>query len=407
MSNSTVTLTSSLVGSSVVLSIFIPFIVMPLGGGLRWASDVVIIGQFVLSFFLVAVTINYKISFVSLSVFFLLSIVMMIPVLAGNQIDVVAGAKLLIPLITITALFIGRHQIPTQILYVGIALCLILLLGWTLLKPAYFHESEFFANAATRRARFYPFFERSPHSSGYMVAAAVMVLFASRPLNRPRIWLHLLWLAGLVAGAVLIVGYRSSQVIMTFLVFGGTWLMVSGTIKVSWKYIIRLFVVLVAAYIIYDKIIYNMSLRGSWEIDWRLLGSGRVGTWFGRYELFIERPVWQIWFGSGAGSDYILGAVWTYATAAHNMIITYTMEFGLFGLNLFIIYFWIMYRSLNRASVALMTTVIISGLIGNGISVRPTVFILFAAASAIALRRRECQAMLNMPARNVYIKKPA
>jgi len=316
----------------------------------------------------------------TLLVFTLLVILSCIPVISTSRFDFENAVTRLLPILVAMVLFSKREGLWLGRIHYLLAWGLIALLLWSLLQPTYYHESEFFAHAVDRRPRFWPFFEMSPHSSGYVVGPLVLITFFTRPLGKAGLLARMVTLAGLAAGLSLLYGYRSSQAIVTFVGFVAGAMVVMPSIPRFWKLLSIPVAAAIFGYVAYDKIFYTLELQGA-NFNWRLVGSGRFGTWADRVALILDRDIWQILFGTGPGSDMMYTPSWDKTTWAHNTFITYTVEYGLVGLACFIGAFWLIWRKFGAAAGGFLGAVIMSAAIGNGLTLRPTPLLLYAIAA--------------------------
>jgi hypothetical protein len=103
----------------------------------------------------------------------------------------------------------------------------------------------------------------------------------------------------------------------------------------------------------------------------------------GRLQDIAARDVLTLLIGEGPGSDIKVGAIWIEPLPSHQSFLTYTYEYGFIGLVAVSIIFALMARMGRPYAFPLIAAVVVSGFIGNGISIRPNIFILFCVGSCI------------------------
>lgn len=315
--------------------------------------------------------------------------VVIVSLITSSSPDLEEGYKRSVTLLIPVVMSMMRPRKNFNLIYWLSAITLWILLAYVLTQPAYYHESEFFAGVAERRARLWPFYEMSPHSSGYYVGAVMLIVYFSRPEARRLSMTLFLW-ATLLVGLYLIYGFQSSQAVMTLLAFVGGALLVSRKIKFKLKSIAVTTIALAAIFVLADKVLHTIELTGTFEIE--SLGSGRVGTWIGRFNDIgaIEDPI-RMLFGTGPGTDLYVGARWNKALTSHNTFLTYTIEFGFLGLILLVVYLWSLLKRFGSSTLPIFLSVLASSLIGNGLLMRPAIFMMYAFASYIFISRRQIQ----------------
>ena len=114
--------------------------------------------------------------------------------------------------------------------------------------------------------------------------------------------------------------------------------------------------------------------------------SGRTASYLERLQLFADRSFFDQFFGLGAGSDIIVGRqAWSWeAKDSHNDFLSFLLEFGYLGLLVFVL--WcvsLLVASRSIGELALVSGLIVTSAVSNGVFLRPTLFILFVMAIAI------------------------
>lgn len=302
----------------------------------------------------------------------------LISLLYSYDLDVVSWFKRVFALLVPVAFFCfpAKSRLESAFLISGAVIWF--LFAYTISQPLYYHESEFFVGAGLRRARLWPFFEQSPHSSGYFVGALLLIFYLSLPKTLRLGARVLSWLTISIA-VFMMLGFQSSQAIMAFLSFIAGAFVASSQVPKRRKIIVILLIGLAASYVVYDKIMHTVALVGRFEFY--SLGSGRVGTWIGRFADFQARDdLVTLLVGTGPGSDIYVGSMWNKETTAHNTFITYMIEYGIVGVITLIAFLIMMLRAFGKCFLPIFLVLIVSSLIGNGILLRPTILILFSFA---------------------------
>ncbi|AOG12575.1 putative membrane protein (plasmid) [Agrobacterium sp. RAC06] len=263
-----------------------------------------------------------------------------------------------------------------RIHFTAVALVWLSLL-YVLNSPAYFHESEFFANAGDRQPRLWPFIEESPHSTGYYIGALAIICLVTIPAKsrQPYTWFVALTFC---ISIYILLGLRSSQAILTFLAFCAGALVSDHRVALVWRTATVVLGIMLSAYVVARQILYNIDLMG--YVDIYRMGSGRIGTWLGRIDDFSHRSLLEMLIGSGPGSDVYRGAMWTYEATAHNTFITYLIEYGLVGFVFLLVTIAYLPRLFGKIIIPVLVATIASSLIGNGLLMRPLPMLLYLFA---------------------------
>lgn len=114
--------------------------------------------------------------------------------------------------------------------------------------------------------------------------------------------------------------------------------------------------------------------------------SGRTASYLERLQMFADWSFFDQFFGLGAGSDIIVGRqAWSWgAKDSHNDFLSFLLEFGYLGLFVFVL--WcvsLLVASRSIGELALVSGLIVTSAVSNGVFLRPTLFILFVMAIAV------------------------
>lgn len=351
-------------------------------------SDIIII--ILLSYFTFSIAIytyqkkqSIQITSLSICLFFIFFFAAISSILAQN-LDIGMLIKRTCVFILIIGICLHVDKLDTNIIFWTSALAIILVALFVFQQPVYFHESEYHFGSDSRRPRLWPFYEQSPHSSGYYIAGITAMFIFSQPSISNQ-FTRFLKLALVLTALYLIFGFRSSQVYFTFLAFFIGYVLIIKSLPRLFKLTGFIAGFIASLYIVIDKVMIDIALRG--YFDFARMGSGRVGTWIQRFEDFSMRGPFDIMLGSGAGTDIsYIGLWWWKETTSHNSFLTYLIEFGILGFFLIILYFIIIFKRFRIIIVPVLVAIIFSSLIGNGIILRPTPLVFFTIASILSYR---------------------
>jgi len=110
-------------------------------------------------------------------------------------------------------------------------------------------------------------------------------------------------------------------------------------------------------------------------------GSGRLGTWAERLQTFSARDVVTKLIGTGPYSDIQISSVWWWsAKNAHNDLLTLLMEFGLFGVVVYVIIVRGLLTKFKGESFGLVLAFMFGSLTSNAFLSRPIITILMILA---------------------------
>lgn len=108
--------------------------------------------------------------------------------------------------------------------------------------------------------------------------------------------------------------------------------------------------------------------------------SGRTAAYAERIEMILNRSLFELLFGTGAGSEMIINSVWWWeAKNSHNDFLDITIETGIVGLALLSAMLIIIGSRLDRLQTPLFVAFVTSSAISNGLLGRPFIAVLLLA----------------------------
>lgn len=115
-------------------------------------------------------------------------------------------------------------------------------------------------------------------------------------------------------------------------------------------------------------------------------GSGRIGAYLDRYDIFMNRDWVEQIFGTGPGSDSFVGTrTWRYeAKGSHNDFITLIIQNGVIGFLEGVALCGAVLRRVGPQGRAILLPTLVCSMISNGPLMRPAQLPLFALALAIS-----------------------
>ncbi len=268
-------------------------------------------------------------------------------------------------------------------------------LVWGFANPGYHHAGleNLPGNVlASAWARFMPFTGGvSPHNSGHVVGAAIMIVhqILAAGMVRPRD----AWIA-IGVGLFVMIAILSTQALVTLLAYFIVYYLFAGRLRRSTKIILAIALVTVLVGIIMEHTVRRQQLRGGGDIEIEQVGSGRIGTWLQRLDVLAERDAGTFMFGGGIFSDLARSPTWRgKMTTAHNTFLTYLIESGLVGLLALVLVIVLFMRRMGPQGYCLMAALVMSCLVSNGLPLRPIPFVLFWMAAGVFALRLEMAAL--------------
>lgn len=116
------------------------------------------------------------------------------------------------------------------------------------------------------------------------------------------------------------------------------------------------------------------------------LGSGRIGAYIQRFEIFASREFPQRMLGTGIGSDYFFGKYeWRHGEKdSHNDYLSMLIELGVVGLGFFVVYaVGLFMLSKDRLTFAITSMILLSSLVSNAALFRPNLGTLFGITALL------------------------
>ncbi|WP_416899846.1 MAG: hypothetical protein ACMVY4_09110 [Minwuia sp.] len=284
-------------------------------------------------------------------------------------------------------------KFPPRLMAWGACAAVFWVMIWSATQPFYLHSNDAVFDdpvpgwwaALVGNGRLAPYHggPENPHSSGYMTLAFMLVI-------------HQAWVWGVLGfriamsfigmSMLYIIGCFSTQVLFAAVayygVYGMYWPQIPKVLKVSAGVVGLGLLVLIAI----ENEERKAAVRNDTDVKLEELGSGRLGTWIERVDIISYRSPAEVWLGTGIGSDNMSSVIWRLKeTTSHNTYLTMIIENGVIG---FLIYFGVllmMMLRIGRHGTALFTTVFVTALIGNGLSLRPMPFMVFFLAVAMCV----------------------
>jgi hypothetical protein len=249
---------------------------------------------------------------------------------------------------------------------------------WAVLNPS---------SIVGRIHRFAPFTggEDGAHASAYMVALCVLIMY--QLVLNGQVTRRLGWsIIGL--GAVYLLGLRVATPIFMLLNFALVHVLLTRQMGTAAKVGIWLSVAASVGGLVVWHEAQQAELAGGELQNVGDVGSGRLGAWLYRLYLLGQRDVFELLFGKGPGSDFIVTPQWWWeAKDSHHDLLRITMESGFVGVSLVVIFFWLVLRALGKDGWPLFWFAMAGSMISNGLMHRPYLAVLFWIAVTLAMQR--------------------
>ncbi|MCB1494710.1 MAG: hypothetical protein KDJ86_02900 [Bauldia sp.] len=230
-------------------------------------------------------------------------------------------------------------------------------------------------------ARPYPFTgEETVHPSGYALMAALIGTIILK--MRGAIGWRMALLIGVpVAGLILAYQVRT------------TWMMIIAFVVVLALFSIRrrlgprVFAAsLGAGFALVMLVIGLVMAFGLGGFDLSQFSSGRTSVYLERIDLIVHRPVAEVLFGTGIGSDSLRTATWWWAEKdSHNDFLRIVIEQGVVCLAALILILGATLRRLrDPVRIAVMAALVTGSFLSNGLLDRPLLAVMFLATMAFS-----------------------
>ena len=189
-------------------------------------------------------------------------------------------------------------------------------------------------------------------------------------------------------GAVDLVAYWVTGVQLAMLAYFGTHYLFSHRLKTSVKVLMCVLFAIVVTGTVVDKELKTLDFRNAREFDVEQMGSGRIGTWLSRIELLANRDLPTLMIGSGLKSDDFTSPTWrNKTTSSHQLFLTYAIEGGLIGVTALVVFLVMLIRLLGPLGYSVFAALVVGGLLGNSLPLKPMPFTLFwLAVGVVAVR---------------------
>jgi len=145
---------------------------------------------------------------------------------------------------------------------------------------------------------------------------------------------------------------------------------------------------LVFGFVMATGIIVHHEMRdGHTSATLDTVGNGRLESYTERFGVIASSGIPNILFGNGPGSDWRANDTWNNETASHSDLFALSIEYGLFGLSLVIMFLTIIIKKIDlKTGTPLFVSMILSSIITVGLFYRPSIFPFFWIAIGIALQ---------------------
>ncbi|RXH09183.1 hypothetical protein EAS56_26350 [Bradyrhizobium guangzhouense] len=218
------------------------------------------------------------------------------------------------------------------------------------------------------------------HSSGYSLISALIATFV---LLKTRYLRSSVALVLILILSFLILKYEVRTTWLMLIFFFAARAVVFIQDRYGKALVLPVFAFFVSAGIFVAIIIFS-------QVDLLEFSSGRTSVYVERLTLILDRNLWQILFGSGAGSEILTSNVWWWeAKNSHNDFIDLTIVSGLVGLFATLSICATSLISADRQQLPVLAALIASSLVSNGLLNRPLIAILHLSTMVFAheLRR--------------------
>ncbi|WP_158279232.1 O-antigen ligase family protein [Kocuria rosea] len=268
-----------------------------------------------------------------------------------------ALVRYVISLLALTALLTNRLP-DYRSLFAGAALIILAYATYT----AIFGPATVYAGTQ----RFTPFYggETAVHSSALTVMAMTIVIWFA-PWKR---WLRL---SALALGIVLVAGYgTATEMIMWAIMVSGWWIYYRKK-HPAWLLGVAL-IVFPASLLYRERNSVAEATIGVKGID--AAGSGRMGSWLERGQIYLQYDWANKLIGTGPYSDYRITDIWWWEPkSAHSDWVTMVMEYGLVGVVLLCIYLFSLARQVSTPGKYCVLALTVGMLLTNSILDRPAI----------------------------------
>ncbi len=221
------------------------------------------------------------------------------------------------------------------------------------------------------------------HPSAYAVAALTLMcgFFAFTRKFNPRLGQTMLPFWAVLAFLLLIllegIGVRTIFLMLASFLFFYLIFSPRNRTLITWAVPIVLLLFLFLAVYVVDKSFWLSNVE---------VGSGRVGAYVQRLEIFGARGFQERIMGSGIGSDYFYGKYqWRHGEKdSHNDYLSMLIELGVLGVGFFALYAaGLFMMSKDRITFSMTCMILVASLVSNSALFRPNLGALFAIAALV------------------------
>jgi hypothetical protein len=284
--------------------------------------------------------------------------------------DMVYAARQISVFVSFLAFMAARARISPIVLgVVIIALALSAVVHATLMPKV-------FLNSSLRLAPF----SGGLHTSGYLTVAAILATVA---LRKNGTWSRRT--AAVILGILLAVlaGNAVRTPLFGLVAFAaGAWIS-SSELSPRLRLLLRMSAVYGVCCVV--VLLFVVDLR-----DFDQMSSGRLSTYFERFDILSSRGLVSMLFGTGPGTDLLRTQTWWWDYKdSHSDLLKYLWEGGAVGLAALLV--WMLQIATYRRGrlFALASVLVATSLISNAYLTRPNAIFLLFAAQAFALASRE------------------
>lgn len=259
---------------------------------------------------------------------------------------------------------------------------IILCLSLTLIGVLFFNPSF------NRLRNFLPIFFTGTHTHSYvLVSVFIGIGYFFYRENRKYLLIFFLF----ISVSFLYIGYGVRTALLMYLTFAITILyLISNVFK-----FIFIKIIIFSPFIIMFVLIFVVSV-----IDFNQLSSGRTSMYVAKFDQLLSFGLFDWFFGRGFGSDLIESKVWWWEKkGSHSDVLSFIVENGIIYLGLyFIIFIRLIFlpNKINLIYTSFLVGIFITGLISNGVMVRPLAsYVTFIILAHIYIDIKERNLSLN------------
>lgn len=291
---------------------------------------------------------------------------------SGSTPSLASGLRQISPFVMFVALLSARNYISSQTV-----LAMIVIVA----AAAWLHVAIFPKEILNHTPR-YPAFSSGLHTSGYILAACIIgtfYLWRNGQLSKPQAFILFGCFCALVIGN----GVRTPVVLLV--TFATLVLITQQFFAAQLRWIVAVFL---GGFILVG-LLTVLTLDGGALSN---ISSGRLANYMERLELINQRPLLQILFGSGPGSDLLQTSVWWWDQKdSHSDLLKYFWEAGLLGFSALMLVFAVLVGH-DKRLLPVIGAILAASAISNAVLVRPNAAFIFFAMIAYGLSSNQTKA---------------